>query len=110
SGVPDATGREVDALRGQLTDLQDAAADLVGADDADTVLARLRDRAAAVVLATACVVVADVNLEGAQEVAAGLGGPDVAVAVRADVTSEEEVRALVDAAALAFGGVDLVVN
>jgi NAD(P)-dependent dehydrogenase (short-subunit alcohol dehydrogenase family) len=30
--------------------------------------------------------------------------------VRADVTSEDDVRALVDAAALAFGGVDLVVN
>ncbi|MFC4556284.1 bifunctional aldolase/short-chain dehydrogenase [Georgenia faecalis] len=58
----------------------------------------------------ACVVVADVNLEGAQAVAEGLGGPDVAVAVRADVTSEEEIAALVDAAALAFGGVDLVVN
>ncbi|WP_258723278.1 bifunctional aldolase/short-chain dehydrogenase [Cellulomonas sp. NS3] len=58
----------------------------------------------------ACVVVADLNLDGAQEVAASLGGPDVAVAVRADVTSEDDVRALVDAAALAFGGVDLVVN
>ncbi|WP_265520433.1 bifunctional aldolase/short-chain dehydrogenase [Oerskovia flava] len=58
----------------------------------------------------ACVVVGDLNLEGAQEVADSLGGPDVAVAVRADVTSERDVRAMVDAAALAFGGVDLVVN
>ncbi|MBB2921794.1 bifunctional aldolase/short-chain dehydrogenase [Cellulomonas cellasea] len=58
----------------------------------------------------ACVVVADLNLDGAQEVAASLGGPDVAVAVRADVTSEDDVRAMVDAAVLAFGGVDLVVN
>lgn len=58
----------------------------------------------------ACVVVADVDLGGAREVAASLGGPDVAVAVRADVTSEDDVRALVDAAVLAFGGVDLVVN
>ncbi|MEE6274321.1 bifunctional aldolase/short-chain dehydrogenase [Georgenia sp. MJ206] len=58
----------------------------------------------------ACVVVGDVNLEGAQEVAAELGGPDIAVAVRADVTSEDQVAALVEAAALAFGGVDLVVN
>ncbi|MCL3859447.1 bifunctional aldolase/short-chain dehydrogenase [Actinotalea sp. K2] len=58
----------------------------------------------------ACVVIADLNLEGAQEVAASLGGDDVAIAVRADVTSEDDVRALVDATALAFGGVDLVVN
>lgn len=58
----------------------------------------------------ACVVVADLNLDGAEKVAASLGGPDVAVAVRADVTSEDDVRAMVDAAALAFGGVDLVVN
>ncbi|MBD5787626.1 bifunctional aldolase/short-chain dehydrogenase [Cellulosimicrobium terreum] len=58
----------------------------------------------------ACVVVADLNLDGAQEVAASLGGDDVAVAVRADVTSAQDVAAMVDAAALAFGGVDLVVN
>ncbi|TDE89206.1 bifunctional aldolase/short-chain dehydrogenase [Occultella glacieicola] len=58
----------------------------------------------------ACVVIADLNLEGAQAVAAELGGPDVAVAVQCDVTSEEQVSALIDAAALAFGGVDLVVN
>jgi NAD(P)-dependent dehydrogenase (short-subunit alcohol dehydrogenase family) len=38
------------------------------------------------------------------------GGPDGAVAATADVTSEEAVVTLVDAAALAFGGVDLVVN
>ena len=58
----------------------------------------------------ACVVVADLDLPAAEEVAAGLGGPDVAVAVRADVTSEDDVAALVRAACLAFGGVDLVVN
>jgi NAD(P)-dependent dehydrogenase (short-subunit alcohol dehydrogenase family) len=58
----------------------------------------------------ACVVVADRNLEAAREVAVALGGDDVAVAVEADVTDEGAVRALVDAAALAFGGVDLVVN
>jgi len=58
----------------------------------------------------ACVVVADVNLDGAQEVAAALGGPDVAVAVRADVTDEDAVAALLREAVLAFGGVDLVVN
>ncbi|WP_456844147.1 bifunctional aldolase/short-chain dehydrogenase [Cellulomonas sp. P5_C6] len=58
----------------------------------------------------ACVVIADLNLEGAQEVAASLGGPDVAVAVRADVTSEAEVADLIAATSLAFGGIDLVVN
>lgn len=58
----------------------------------------------------ACVVIADVNLEGAQEVADALGGPDVAVAVHADVTDEAAVADLVRAASLAFGGVDLVVN
>ncbi|WP_454051780.1 bifunctional aldolase/short-chain dehydrogenase [Cellulomonas sp. Marseille-Q8402] len=58
----------------------------------------------------ACVVVADVDLESAQEVAASLGGPDVAVAVHADVTDEDAVARLVRESVLAFGGVDLVVN
>ena len=58
----------------------------------------------------ACVVVADRNAESAAGVAAELGSADVAVPVGADVTSEEDVAAAIDAAALAFGGVDLVVN
>ncbi|MGG5752185.1 bifunctional aldolase/short-chain dehydrogenase [Zafaria sp. Z1313] len=58
----------------------------------------------------ACVVIADLDLEKARAVAAGIGGPDTAVGVRADVTSEEDVEAAVDAAVLAFGGLDLVVN
>ncbi|QHT57034.1 bifunctional aldolase/short-chain dehydrogenase [Cellulomonas sp. H30R-01] len=58
----------------------------------------------------ACVVIADIHLAGAQEVADALGGPDRAVAVEADVTSEEAVAALVRETVLAFGGVDLVVN
>ncbi|UFU05885.1 bifunctional aldolase/short-chain dehydrogenase [Ruania halotolerans] len=58
----------------------------------------------------ACVVIADLNLEAAQAVADELGGPDVAAAVACDVTDEAQVSALIDAAALAFGGVDLVVN
>jgi rhamnulose-1-phosphate aldolase/alcohol dehydrogenase len=58
----------------------------------------------------ACVVVADRNAESAAEVAAGLGSDDVAVPVGADVTSEDDVAAAIAAAALAFGGVDLVVN
>ncbi|MFC9431064.1 bifunctional aldolase/short-chain dehydrogenase [Streptomyces sp. NPDC056987] len=58
----------------------------------------------------ACVVVADLNAEGAASVAEELGGTDRAVAVTVDVTDEEQIRAAFDAAALAFGGVDLVVN
>ncbi|MFD5813605.1 bifunctional aldolase/short-chain dehydrogenase [Streptomyces sp. NPDC127038] len=58
----------------------------------------------------ACVVVADLNTEGAERVAAELGGPDRAVAVGVDVTSEEQIAEAFKTAALAFGGVDLVVN
>lgn len=58
----------------------------------------------------ACVVIADLNLENAERVAAELGGPDVAIGVQADVTDEAQVQAAIDAAVLAFGGVDLVVN
>jgi rhamnulose-1-phosphate aldolase/alcohol dehydrogenase len=58
----------------------------------------------------ACVVVADRDAEAASRVAAELGGTDVAVAVAADVTEEDGVRGAIAAAALAFGGVDLVVN
>jgi NAD(P)-dependent dehydrogenase (short-subunit alcohol dehydrogenase family) len=43
-------------------------------------------------------------------VAAELGSADVAVPVTVDVTDTEAVAAAIDAAALAFGGVDLVVN
>lgn len=58
----------------------------------------------------ACVVIADLNLENAQAVAEELGGPDVAIGVQADVTDEAQVSAAIDAAVLAFGGLDLVVN
>jgi len=58
----------------------------------------------------ACVVIADLDLEKAQAAAAELGGTDVAIGVRANVTSEDDVQASVDAALLAFGGLDLVVN
>ncbi|MDQ0922128.1 rhamnulose-1-phosphate aldolase/alcohol dehydrogenase [Pseudarthrobacter sp. W1I19] len=58
----------------------------------------------------ACVVIADLNLENAEMVAEELGGPDVAIGVQADVTDEAQVAAAIDAAVLAFGGVDLVVN
>ncbi|CAL9598859.1 3-phenylpropionate-dihydrodiol_cinnamic acid-dihydrodiol dehydrogenase [Streptomyces sp. enrichment culture] len=58
----------------------------------------------------ACVVVADLNGESAAAVAEELGGPDKAVAVTVDVTSEEQITEAFRAAVLAFGGVDLVVN
>ncbi|WP_020574267.1 bifunctional rhamnulose-1-phosphate aldolase/short-chain dehydrogenase [Actinopolymorpha alba] len=58
----------------------------------------------------ACVVVADLNAEAAARVAKGIGTTDVAIPVTVDVTDEAQVQAAVDAAVLAFGGVDLVVN
>jgi rhamnulose-1-phosphate aldolase/alcohol dehydrogenase len=58
----------------------------------------------------ACVVVADRDGSSASAVADGIGSADVAVPVAADVTSEADVAAAFSAAALAFGGVDLVVN
>jgi rhamnulose-1-phosphate aldolase/alcohol dehydrogenase len=58
----------------------------------------------------ACVVIADLDLAKAQETAAELGGPDVAVGVAANVADQAAVRAAMEEAVLAFGGVDLVVN
>ena len=58
----------------------------------------------------ACVVIADLDLVKAQEAAAGIGGADVAVGVRVDVSDADAVQAMVDSAVLAFGGLDLVVN
>jgi rhamnulose-1-phosphate aldolase/alcohol dehydrogenase len=58
----------------------------------------------------ACVVVADLELSKARDAAAEIGGPDVAIGVAADVSDGEAVAAAFRAAALAFGGVDLVVN
>jgi rhamnulose-1-phosphate aldolase/alcohol dehydrogenase len=58
----------------------------------------------------ACVVIADRDASAAATVAAELGSSDVAVAVSADVTDETQIAAAFAAAALAFGGVDLVVN
>jgi rhamnulose-1-phosphate aldolase/alcohol dehydrogenase len=58
----------------------------------------------------ACVVIADLNLENAQAVAEELGGADVAIGVQTDVTDEAQVQAAIDAAVLAFGGLDLIVN
>jgi len=58
----------------------------------------------------ACVVVADRDTGSAAKVAADLGSADVAVSASADVTSEADIAAAFAAAALAFGGVDLIVN
>ena len=58
----------------------------------------------------ACVVVADRDGDAARQVAAGIGSADVAVGVTSDVTDESAVAGAFQAAALAFGGADLVVN
>ena len=58
----------------------------------------------------ACVVIADLDQAKAEAAAAEIGGSDVAIGVAADVSDEDAVQAMVDAAVLAFGGLDLVVN
>jgi rhamnulose-1-phosphate aldolase/alcohol dehydrogenase len=58
----------------------------------------------------ACVVVADLDLQKAAAAAAEIGSGDVAIGVAADVSDAEAVAAAFRDAALAFGGVDLVVN
>lgn len=59
------------------------------------------------------VVIADLNIEGAEEKAKEINekyGENRAIAVKMDVTKEEEVQAAFKEAALAFGGVDIIVN
>jgi rhamnulose-1-phosphate aldolase/alcohol dehydrogenase len=58
----------------------------------------------------ACVVVADRDGAAAQKVASDIGTADVAVAVTSDVTDEDSVVDACRQAALAFGGLDLVVS
>jgi NAD(P)-dependent dehydrogenase (short-subunit alcohol dehydrogenase family) len=61
--------------------------------------------------AGASVVVADINEEGAKAVAneiVGAGGK--AIAVRVDITDQQSVASMAQAAAAAFGGVDILVN
>ncbi|SDS36122.1 rhamnulose-1-phosphate aldolase/alcohol dehydrogenase [Paenibacillaceae bacterium GAS479] len=58
-------------------------------------------------------VLADLNLEGAKKVADDINarfGEGRAIAVRMDVTSEEQVAAAYAEAALSYGGVDIIVN
>jgi rhamnulose-1-phosphate aldolase/alcohol dehydrogenase len=59
------------------------------------------------------VVLADLHAEGAERVAAEINaeyGEHRAVAVKMDVTKEEEVRAAFEFACLEYGGVDILVN
>jgi rhamnulose-1-phosphate aldolase len=58
----------------------------------------------------ACVVIADLDLDKAQQAASDIGGADIALGVQADVTDATAVQAAVDATLLAFGGLDLLVN
>lgn len=53
-------------------------------------------------------VIADINGDGAEALAAQLGGN--AVAIRTDVTKRTDVEAMIAKAASAFGGLDIVVN
>lgn len=59
------------------------------------------------------VVLADLNLEGAEKVAAEINekyGEGRAAAVKMDVTSEEQVQAAYAFTSLTYGGVDIIVN
>ena len=59
------------------------------------------------------VVVADINLEGAQQLAETINqqyGAGRAIAVKVDVTSEEAVKESFRSAVLAYGGIDVIVN
>jgi len=58
----------------------------------------------------ACVAIADLDLQKAQDAAAEIGNTDVAIGIRADVTDAHAVQAAIDETLLAFGGLDLVVN
>ncbi|MCI3196062.1 bifunctional aldolase/short-chain dehydrogenase [Bacillus sp. HU-1818] len=59
------------------------------------------------------VVVADLNVEGAQRIAGEINktyGEGSAMAVKMDVTKEEEVQQAFEQTALTYGGVDIIVN
>ncbi|THV33492.1 bifunctional aldolase/short-chain dehydrogenase [Glycomyces buryatensis] len=58
----------------------------------------------------ACVVIADLDADKAGAAAAEVGNADVAASVACNVTDETAVAAAIGKAALAFGGIDLVVN
>ncbi|MGN1400811.1 MAG: SDR family oxidoreductase [Bacillus sp. (in: firmicutes)] len=57
------------------------------------------------------VIVSDLNLEGAEAVAAEINNSNgIAMAIKTNVASEEDVEALVDKAVEAYGTVDILVN
>src|SRR4051812_1861416 len=56
------------------------------------------------------VVLGDLNVDATQEAVDKLGGPDVARAVKCNVTTYADVDALVDAAIEQFGSFDIMVN
>ena len=59
------------------------------------------------------VVLADLNIEGAESVANEINtmyGEGRAIAIQMDVTSEEQVKAAFDLTALTYGGIDSVIN
>ena len=59
------------------------------------------------------IVIADLNLEGGEKVAADINenyDAGRAIAVKMDVTSEDQIREAFQQAVLAFGGVDVLVN
>jgi rhamnulose-1-phosphate aldolase/alcohol dehydrogenase len=59
------------------------------------------------------IIATDIDLAGAEQLAAYINqqfGTGRALAVKMDVTSEESVQAALERAALAFGGIDVIVN
>lgn len=58
-------------------------------------------------LSGAQVILADIDLDGAREVAESLSS---AVAIRADVTQAQDIERMVSSAVSAFGGLDVLVN
>lgn len=57
------------------------------------------------------VIVADINLQAAEQIVQSLGpSSNNARAIRADVTRADDVKAMLDAAESAFGGLDILVN
>ena len=56
------------------------------------------------------IVVADLNLEAAQNVADEISAGGEAIATQTDVRDQTQAQAMVDAAVARFGGLDILVN
>ena len=56
------------------------------------------------------VAIADINDEAGRQTAIDLGGKEVACYIRADVSSEAEVRSLVEETVARFAAIDILVN